>query len=36
MKIHVREPAADHFVFEAAVQSFQESKTLCTVLHIGA
>ena len=35
-KIHVREPLADQFVFEAVEQSLRESKTLCTALHIGA
>jgi len=36
IKIHVREPLADQFVFEAVEQSLRESKTLCTALHIGA
>ena len=34
VKIHVREPLADQFVFEAVEQSLRELKTLCMALHI--
>ncbi|KAF9522815.1 hypothetical protein CPB83DRAFT_776476 [Crepidotus variabilis] len=35
MKIHVKEPAPDHFVFEASKQTLKASRTLCCALLIG-